>query len=99
MTDLSKPPHPDAALIAQLTNAIGRVDRTSLSGFAFRSHVVKTDLLPLVQKLIADARKQVADEIAEALKVQRTRARDEGHRGWPLLTEAAVIAREIGRQS
>lgn len=43
-------------------------------------------------------RRAVADEIYEAIKKRRDEAHDEHHRGWPLLTEAMVLAREIGSQ-
>lgn len=48
--------------------------------------------LPGVVELIRQARFEVADGIALAIKARRDEARAEEHRGWPLLTDAWVIA-------
>ena len=64
MTTLD-PAYPnDEALIAKLTNAMGRVDAGSVGGYAFRRHVAKTDLLPLVKTLLQEQ----ADEIANKMR-------------------------------
>ena len=41
-------------------------------------------------------RQRVADEIYQAIHERRAAAIEAKERGWPLLTEAMVIAREIG---
>lgn len=51
----------------------------------------------LTEAALRLGRKEAGEEIAAALRRRRTEARDEGNRGWPLLTEAAVIALEIGK--
>lgn len=43
-------------------------------------------------------RKDAGEEIAAALKRRRERTRDEGQRGWALLTEAWVIALDNASQ-
>ena len=54
--------------------------------------IVQTELT----RLANEVRKQVADEIYQALKRRRNEAREDQQRGWPLLSEAMIIASEIG---
>lgn len=51
----SKVDEADAPLLAKLTTALGRVDQGSAGGYNFRRHIARTDLLPLVKVLIAEA--------------------------------------------
>lgn len=44
----------------------------------------------------AEIRRQVTEDIYAALKKRRDAARGARERGWPLLTEAMVIALNIG---
>lgn len=57
-----------------------------------------TDVGALLDQAYMQGRREAADEIADALKLRRDEARADEQRGWPLLTEAAVIARNIGSQ-
>lgn len=78
---------PDAVVLAKLTTALGRVDRGSVGGYEYRRHIAKTDLLPLVKVLIAEA---VSAEASE-------RAADTAHTFQ--IAHDAISAIEIGAGS
>lgn len=84
----------DEVLIAKLTTALGRVDSGSAGGYNFRRYVARTDLLPLVKTLIAEAAEEIAEEIAEA--IDRRKGTPAGPEYFSGLCDAARVARRVG---